>query len=71
MVIDLYHGDKTCCGAIASGGTESIILSLLAHRNWACAVKGITKPNIVVPDSAHCAFDKGSAYLGIELRKIP
>jgi len=70
MTIDLYNGDKECCGSITSGGTESIILALLAYRNWGKEVKGITKPNIVVPASTHCAFDKGCHYLNIELRKI-
>lgn len=70
MVIDLYHGDKNACGAITSGGTESIVLAILAYRNYARETKGITNPNIVVPSSSHCAFDKGCHYLGVKLIKV-
>jgi sphinganine-1-phosphate aldolase len=30
--IDLYNGGKEACGIVTSGGTESIILALLAYR---------------------------------------
>jgi sphinganine-1-phosphate aldolase len=30
--IDLYKGDRNACGIVTSGGTESIILSMLAYR---------------------------------------
>ena len=70
MVINLYNGNKECCGAITSGGTESIVLAILAYRNHARATKGITNPNIVVPASTHCAFDKGCHYLGVKLIKV-
>ena len=32
--------------------------------------KGITKPNIVMSETAHCAFDKGGFYFDIEVRKV-
>jgi sphinganine-1-phosphate aldolase len=30
--LDLYNGDKDSCGIVTSGGTESIILALLAYK---------------------------------------
>jgi glutamate/tyrosine decarboxylase-like PLP-dependent enzyme len=30
--LNLYNGDKDTCGIVTSGGTESIILSMLAYR---------------------------------------
>jgi sphinganine-1-phosphate aldolase len=30
--LNLYKGDKDSCGIVTSGGTESIILSMLAYR---------------------------------------
>ena len=33
--------------------------------------RGVTKPNIVMSETAHCAFDKGGFYMGIEVRKVP
>jgi sphinganine-1-phosphate aldolase len=46
MTGDLFGQDKEAIGACTSGGTESIILSVLAHRNWAKDTKGITEPNL-------------------------
>jgi glutamate/tyrosine decarboxylase-like PLP-dependent enzyme len=30
--LNLYNGDQNTCGIVSSGGTESIILSMLAYR---------------------------------------
>ena len=32
--------------------------------------RGITAPEMVVPESAHAAFHKGSHYFGVKLHKI-
>ena len=69
--LNLYKGDKNACGIVTSGGTESIILSMLAYRVQAKEERGVTKPNIVMSETAHCAFDKGGFYMGIEVRKVP
>ena len=71
MTLDLFHGDKaTSCGLTTSGGTESILLAMLAYREWGKQQRGITRPNIVAPVTAHAAFDKACFYFGIELRKV-
>jgi sphinganine-1-phosphate aldolase len=68
----MYNGDyKTACGIGTSGGTESIMLCMLAYREQMKAEKGITKPNIVMSNTAHVAFDKAAFYFGIEIRKVP
>ena len=69
--IDLYRGNDEACGIVTSGGTESIILAMLAYREKALAERGITKPNMVMSETAHCAFDKGGFYFHIEIRKVP
>ena len=69
--LDLYNGGPDTCGVVTSGGTESCILAVLAYREWAKAEKGITQPNIVMSETAHCAFEKGAFYLGVEIRKVP
>jgi sphinganine-1-phosphate aldolase len=69
--LNLYNGDENCCGIVTSGGTESIILAMLAYREQGLHEKGITKPNMVMSETAHCAFDKGGFYYGIEVRKVP
>lgn len=62
--------DKVC-GCISSGGTESIMLAMKTYRDWARATKGITSPEMVVPITAHAAFDKACDSFGIKQIKIP
>ncbi len=59
------------CGAVASGGTESILLAMRSYRDWARETKGITSPELLVPITAHAAFDKAAQYFGIKLVKVP
>ncbi|CAH1119293.1 unnamed protein product [Phaedon cochleariae] len=66
----LFHGDENVCGSITSGGTESIIMACKAFRDYAREVKGIKKPEIVVPVTVHSAFDKAAQYLGLKVRSI-
>ncbi|MFZ5910467.1 MAG: aminotransferase class V-fold PLP-dependent enzyme [Chloroflexota bacterium] len=58
-------------GAVSSGGTESIMLAMKAYRDWAREKKGITKPEMIVPITAHAAFDKASQYFNIKTVHIP
>ena len=58
-------------GAITSGGSESIMIPMLAYRERARAERGITAPEMVVPSTAHPAFEKGAWYFGIKLIKTP
>jgi len=59
------------CGTVSSGGTESIMLAMRSYRDWARDTKGITSPELVVPTTAHAAFDKSAQYFGIKLVKVP
>ena len=59
------------CGTVSSGGTESIMLAMKTYRDWARAEKNITKPELVLPVTAHVAFDKAGQYFNIRLKKIP
>lgn len=56
---------------MTSGGTESIILACKAYRDYAREIRGILKPNIVLPKTAHAAFDKAAQYFNIRLRYVP
>lgn len=69
MVAGMYSGDSESCGVLTSGGTESILLAVLAYRELA-KERGITKPNIVMSNTAHVAFDKAAFYWEIEMRKV-
>ena len=58
-------------GTTTSGGTESILMACLAHRNRARQEFGITRPEMIVSASAHAAFDKASKMFGINIHFIP
>ena len=74
MVLDLMHGDAVTDGEpggmLTSGGTGSILHAVLAYREDARA-RGVTRPNLVKPETAHPAFDKACHLFGIELRRAP
>jgi len=59
------------CGAVTSGGTESILMAMKTYRDWAREEKGITRPEIVLPVTAHPAFDKAAQYFGIKAIRTP
>lgn len=63
-------GDDFPPGAMTSGGSESILMAMLVHRQRAAA-RGIERPQIVLAASAHPAYAKAAHYLGMELVRIP
>ena len=67
----LLHGDDEVAGFLTSGGTESILCAVLAARERAAAERGITEPEIVLPESAHAAFHKAAHNFGLVVRKAP
>ncbi|MFP6729360.1 MAG: pyridoxal-dependent decarboxylase [Alphaproteobacteria bacterium] len=79
MTADMLNGQAVArdtpgqevCGVVGNGGTESIISALLAYREHARETRGITAPEIVIPITAHAAFDKGAHYFGIKVIHAP
>src|SRR5271168_3217813 len=70
--LGLLHGDDEANGVITSGGTDSITMALKAARDFARIDRGVKGPlNIVLPRSAHPAFDKACAVMEIEVRRTP
>jgi glutamate/tyrosine decarboxylase-like PLP-dependent enzyme len=65
----LQAGDDGA-GFMTSGGTESILMAVKAARERGRKEFGITEPNIVLPTSAHAAFEKGCYYFGLESRRV-
>jgi sphinganine-1-phosphate aldolase len=63
--------DGGVCGTVTTGGTESILLSVKTYRDWARVQKGIKRPDMIIPVTAHAAFEKAAHYFGIRLVKIP
>ncbi len=67
MCADLFNGDENVRGNITTGGTESILMAVKTARDWAKKHKPhITKPNIVLPVSAHPAFMKAFHYFNVD-----
>lgn len=56
---------------MTTGGTESILLACKAYRDFAKEVKGVKHPEIVMPVTAHSAFDKAAQYLNLRIRSVP
>jgi len=71
MALGLLHGPAGSDGSMTSGGTESIILAVKAARDFARATRQVVHPNIVLPVSAHPAFDKAAHLMGLAVRRIP
>ena len=71
MVVNLFNGGEECCGTLTSGGTESIVLAVKAYRDYAAEERGITRPEVVVPVTAHAAFQKACQYFKIKFRTVP
>lgn len=57
-------------GTMTSGGTESILMSMLVNRERARA-RGIDRPQILAPVSAHPAYAKAAHYFGMDLVRFP
>jgi sphinganine-1-phosphate aldolase len=77
MALDLLHGEAVTAsggepaGLVTTGGTGSILHAVLAYREQAAAVRGVTRPNFVKPETGHPAFDKACHLFGVELRTAP
>jgi glutamate/tyrosine decarboxylase-like PLP-dependent enzyme len=65
-------GGPDCPGNVTSGGSESIILGIRAAQERARAERPrVTHPELVLPASAHPAFDKAAHIFGIRNVRTP
>ncbi|MCH7960471.1 MAG: aspartate aminotransferase family protein [Candidatus Hydrogenedentes bacterium] len=79
MTVDMLHGEavpehhpgEQACGSIGTGGTESILNAVYCYREMAREERGITEPELLLPDTAHPAFRKGAHYFGLKLVLAP
>ena len=62
--------NQDSAGFMTSGGTESILMAVKAARDRLRSERNINRPNIVLPTSAHAAFDKACAYFEVESRRV-
>lgn len=72
MALGLLHGPQGATGAITSGGTDSITMAMKTARDFAReSGRQQTGHNIVLPRSAHLAFDKAAHLMDIAVRRVP
>lgn len=67
MALSLFHAPDAATGTITTGGSESITLTLKTARDRARDLKGISEPEIIIPQSAYAVFNKLSHLLGIKI----
>jgi glutamate/tyrosine decarboxylase-like PLP-dependent enzyme len=72
MGLSLLHAPDGAAGSMTSGGTESILLAVKTCRDEARS-RGVDTRDaeIVLPRSAHPAFDKAALYLGLRTVRVP
>ncbi len=71
MTVDLLHGAPETVGTLTSGGTESILLAVMTARDRARAKRPwIRRPELVLPRSAHVAFEKAAHLFGVKPRFV-
>lgn len=72
MAAGLMNGDDNVVGTMTSGGTESLLLAIKTYRDHARKHKPwIRSPEMVLPATAHVAFDKAGHYFGVKIRWAP
>jgi len=72
MTAALLGGDRNVVGNMTSGGTESILMAVKTARDWARVHKpNATYPEMVLPATAHPAFEKAAHYFGVKAVRTP
>lgn len=72
MVASLLGSDGTIVGNMTSGGTESILMAVKAARDYCRTLHPeISAPEMVLPVTAHPAFDKAAHYFDVKIVKTP
>jgi sphinganine-1-phosphate aldolase len=64
----LLDAPGTVVGSVTSGGTESVLLAVQAARD---SRPDITRPRMVLPETAHAAFHKAAHYFKVEAVLVP
>ena len=71
FVRGLLHGDAEVVGTVTTGGTESCLLAVKTARDVWRAAGGTGAPRLLIPVTAHAAFQKAAHYFGLTLDLIP
>ena len=66
MALAHCGGGEGSVGSFTSGGTESLILAVKSARELARKERGIDRPHMVLPATAHASLHKAGEYLGVD-----
>lgn len=69
-VCSLLGGDDQTVGVFTSGGTESILTAVKGAKEWGRS-RGVHRPRMILPTTAHAAFSKAADYFDVEALRIP
>ncbi len=65
--LDLLGASSNGGGSLTTGGTESLLLAVMAARNWAKVKRPTSnKPEILIPEAAHPGFDKAAHLMDLK-----
>ena len=71
MGLSLLNAPEGGCGNMTSGGSESIFMAVKTCRDQARAEgRPSADGELLLPQSAHPAFDKAAHYLGLTVKRI-
>lgn len=74
IALSLLGGGSTSVGTMTSGGTESIVLATrsawLAFRARGGHLRAGAQPHLLLPSSAHPAYDKAAELMGLDIIRI-
>jgi glutamate/tyrosine decarboxylase-like PLP-dependent enzyme len=73
MCLDLFHAPAGAVGTMTTGGTEGILLAVKNSRDWQRLRRGDAahRGNLVLPTTAHPAFEKAAALMDLPVRRVP
>lgn len=72
MCLSLFEAPEQAVGSMTSGGTESILMAVKSAKEYAKINNPqIKHPEIIMPISAHPAFNKAMDYFGIKAVIVP
>jgi len=71
MTASMLHGGPEACGTMTSGGTESCLLAVKTYRDRARRLRRVRRPEMILPESIHVAFEKAAEYFGVKAVHVP
>ncbi|HET7522349.1 MAG TPA: aspartate aminotransferase family protein [Bacillales bacterium] len=72
MAASMFAHGEDVAGTFTSGGTESIMLAVKAARDFAREQNPeVSRPEIILPETAHAAFHKAAHFLDMEAVNVP